>query len=45
MTDENAVAKINENRTELEGLAQSDNPANWVAELLLEAAEEHNNAR
>lgn len=33
-------AKIEERREELEELAESDNPAGWVAEALLEAAEE-----
>lgn len=31
--------KINRNRDELAELAESDNPAAWVAEALLEAAE------
>lgn len=38
---ENAVEKVEAKREELEGLAESDNPASWVAEMLLEAAEEH----
>lgn len=37
-TEQRAVAKIEAKRDELEALAESDNPASWIAETLLEAA-------
>lgn len=38
---ERGAEKVNSKRTELEELAESDNPAGWVAQELLDAADEH----
>ena len=39
-TQERGTAKIAEHREELEDIATSELPANWIAEVLLEVAEE-----
>lgn len=38
---ERGAEKVDRKRDELEELAESDNLASWVAETLLEAADEH----
>jgi hypothetical protein len=37
-TEQRATEKIEAQRDELEDLAESDNPTSWIAETLLEAA-------
>jgi len=38
MSEQRATEKIKAQRDELEDLAESDNPASWIAGTLLEAA-------
>jgi len=40
MSDKQATEKIEAQREELEALAESDNPTSWIAETLLEGADD-----